>query len=75
MKQPSDSHPATPQPGPYWVKSSRSHANGNCVEVAGLPDGIGVRDSKHTTGPILRFTQDEWRTFVGRVRAGSTPTG
>ena len=52
--------------GSYWVKSSLSLANGNCVEVAGLPDGrIGVRHSKDVTGPILRFTRDEWNAFLG----------
>jgi hypothetical protein len=54
-----------------WVKSSLSFANGNCVEIATLPDGmIGIRDSKHPEGPILRFTPDEWKAFVGGVRAG-----
>jgi hypothetical protein len=54
-----------------WVKSSFSFANGNCVEVASLPQGgIGVRDSKNTEGPILRFTPDEWNAFLGGVRNG-----
>jgi hypothetical protein len=54
-----------------WVKSSLSFANGNCVEVADIPGGgIGVRDSKDTAGPILRFTPDEWSAFVGGVRNG-----
>lgn len=54
-----------------WVKSSFSFANGNCVEVANLPQGgIGVRDSKDTEGPILRFTPDEWNAFLGGVRNG-----
>jgi hypothetical protein len=35
-----------------WVKSSLSFSNGNCVEVANLPnDEIGIRDSKNTEGP------------------------
>jgi Domain of unknown function (DUF397) len=54
-----------------WIKSSLSFANGNCVEVANLPGTeIGVRDSKDTEGPILRFTPDEWHAFVGGVRNG-----
>jgi hypothetical protein len=54
-----------------WVKSSLSYANGDCVEVATLPDGrIGVRHSKALEGPILRFTPSEWRAFVGGVRKG-----
>jgi hypothetical protein len=58
-------------PSSYWVKSSLSFANGNCVEVANLPDGrVGVRHSKDVTGPILRFTPDEWHAFLGGARNG-----
>lgn len=63
-----------PEAGPRgtsWVKSSLSYANGNCVEVADLPEGeIGVRNSRHAEGPVLRFTPDEWRAFLGGVRNG-----
>ena len=52
--------------GLSWIKSSLSFSNGNCVEVAGLPDGgVGVRDSKDPSGPVLRFTPDEWNAFLG----------
>jgi hypothetical protein len=48
-----------------------SYANGNCVEVASLPDGeIGVRNSRDSTGPVLRFTSGEWHAFIGGVRNG-----
>ena len=57
--------------GTRWVKSSLSYCNSNCVEVASLPDGrIGVRDSKDTAGPVLRFTRAEWNAFVSGVRNG-----
>ena len=56
---------------PTWVKSSFSFANGDCVEVASMPDGqIGVRDSKDTAGPVLRFTSSEWQAFVAGARNG-----
>jgi len=62
-----------PSSGPYWIKSSLSYANGNCVEVAGLAGGeIGVRNSRDRTGPVLRFTPDEWRAFLGCVRNGES---
>jgi Domain of unknown function (DUF397) len=55
----------------HWIKSSLSFANSNCVEVAGLPAGqIGVRHSKDSTGPVLRFTSGEWDAFLGGVRNG-----
>jgi hypothetical protein len=54
-----------------WIKSSLSHANGNCVEVAGLSgDLIKVRDSKHPEGTVLRFTAVDWDIFVSGVRNG-----
>jgi len=54
-----------------WIKSSRSFANGNCVEVTPLPGGqVGVRDSKDPGGAILRCTSDGWRAFAGGVRRG-----
>jgi len=60
-----------PSSGFYWIKSSLSYANGNCVEVARLPGGtIGVRNSRDSGGPVLRFTPDEWHAFLGGVRNG-----
>ena len=57
--------------GSSWTKSSLSFANGNCVEVASLPgDKLGIRDSKDSEGPVLRFTPDEWNAFLGGVRNG-----
>jgi hypothetical protein len=63
--------PGTPGSGPQWVKSSLSLSNGNCVEVADLPEGgIGIRDSKDPEGPVLRFTAGEWYAFLGGARNG-----
>jgi hypothetical protein len=54
-----------------WRKSSYSAANGDCVEVARLADGhIGVRDSRNTVLPPLRFTSTRWHTFVGELKHG-----
>jgi Domain of unknown function (DUF397) len=53
--------------GPVWKKSSRSAANGHCVEVGQLPDGkIGVRHSRDTAPgrPILAFAAEEWDRFI-----------
>jgi len=61
----------SPDAGLSWIKSSLSFSNGNCVEVAGLPDGgVGVRDSKDPSGPVLRFTPGEWHAFIGGARVG-----
>ena len=54
-----------------WAKSSYSFANGNCVQVAELPDGqIGIRNSKDPDGPVLRFTPGEWDAFLSGVLRG-----
>jgi hypothetical protein len=60
-----------PTSGSYWIKSSHSYANGNCVEVASLPGGrIGVRDSTDPEGVIVRLTPGDWQAFLGRVANG-----
>ena len=60
-----------PGSGLSWIKSSLSFSNGNCVEVASLPDGgVGVRNSRDAAGAVLRFTPDEWDAFLGGVRKG-----
>jgi hypothetical protein len=60
-----------PRSGFYWLKSSLSYANGNCVEVTSLPGGeVGVRNSRDSTGPVLWFTPAEWHAFLGGVRNG-----
>ncbi len=57
--------------GPYWIKSSLSYANAQCVEVASLPGGaVGMRDSKNVNGPMLQFTLSEWQAFIAGIRNG-----
>jgi hypothetical protein len=56
--------------GAKWFKSSKSSANGQCVEVAFVDGQVAVRDSKNPTGPELVFTAAEWHAFVGGVAAG-----
>ena len=54
-----------------WRKSIRSGGGVDCVEVADLPTGTAVRDSKNPTGPMLAFSREEWRAFADQVRSGA----
>jgi hypothetical protein len=48
-----------------WRKASYSAGQGNCVEVAALPDGgCLVRDTKDRDGGTLRFTAAQWHQFT-----------
>jgi hypothetical protein len=52
-----------------WRKSNRSSGQGGqCVELAGLPGVVAVRDSKNPDGPKLTFAAHEWAAFVADVK-------
>jgi hypothetical protein len=55
--------------GANWRKSSYSGGNGgNCVEVAGAPQGVAVRDTTNRQGATLTFPPSVWRTLLAEVR-------
>lgn len=61
--------PADQIPGVTWQKARASQNNGNCVEVAALPDGgIAVRNSRDPGGPALVFNRDEAAAFFSGVK-------
>jgi len=54
---------------PAWRKASFC-ASGECVEVAQQDGMIVLRDSKEPGGSLLRYTAEEWQSFVLGVKAG-----
>ncbi|GGJ26879.1 DUF397 domain-containing protein [Streptomyces brasiliensis] len=54
-----------------WIKSRRSNAEGNCVEVAPLVDGaIALRNSRDPDGPALVYTSAELAAFLAGAKEG-----
>ncbi|EFL24957.1 putative toxin-antitoxin system, toxin component [Streptomyces himastatinicus ATCC 53653] len=54
-----------------WVKSRKSTANGQCVELAALPEGkVAMRNSTDPGGPALIFKTSEIDAFLDGVKNG-----
>jgi hypothetical protein len=55
---------------PTWRKSTRSSqgTSEQCVEVAQLADGIGVRDSRDPDGPRLVVSQATFKAFAAALK-------
>lgn len=53
-----------------WIKASMSGDQGACVEQRRHQGMIEVRDSKDSSGPVLRFTSAEFRAWLDGARRG-----
>ncbi|WP_141582198.1 DUF397 domain-containing protein [Actinomadura sp. WMMA1423] len=54
-----------------WRKASRSNTQGNeCVEVADLGGGVGMRDSKAPEAGHLVLTPEAFGLLVDRLKRG-----
>ncbi|MGI8336878.1 DUF397 domain-containing protein [Actinomadura scrupuli] len=55
-----------------WRKSSRSGGGGTggqeCVELAALPGGIGIRDSKHPDAGHITLDHEAFARLVKRIK-------
>jgi len=54
-----------------WIMSSRSTGNGgSCVEARRYDGLIEVRNSKNPAAGTVRFTPEEWDSFLYGVKRG-----
>jgi hypothetical protein len=57
------------QAEPVWRKASLC-GGGECIEFAELNGMVVMRDSKDPRGGLLRYSADEFRSFVLGIKAG-----
>ncbi|MEH0407436.1 DUF397 domain-containing protein [[Kitasatospora] papulosa] len=57
--------------GVHWKKSRHSGPQGNCVELAALPDGgFALRNSRDPQGPALIYSREEIDAFLHGAKEG-----
>ncbi|MBW1603072.1 DUF397 domain-containing protein [Streptomyces sp. JJ66] len=54
-------------PDDAWRKSSYSGSGTNCVEVAAVPGGLAVRDSKNSAIPGFQAGRSAWVAFIQAI--------
>jgi hypothetical protein len=63
--------PAAKGQGLTWRKSTRSIANGQCIEAAVAHGQLAVRDSVDKFGPMVTFTLNGWHAFINQIKDGN----
>ncbi|AEV85771.1 hypothetical protein ACWT_4749 [Actinoplanes sp. SE50] len=56
-----------------WRKSTKSNANGGCVEIAQVDGFVAIRDSRNPDREPLIFDATEWDCFLDGVAKGEFP--
>jgi hypothetical protein len=59
--------------GAEWRKSTKSNANGGCVELAQIGSFVAIRDSRNPDREPLIFDANEWDCFLDGVAKGEFP--
>jgi hypothetical protein len=58
-------------PRVIWHKSSYSHGeSGDCVELAAIPDAIGIRDTKNRGAGHLQISKRDFVSLLNEVKTG-----
>ena len=71
MVHPTNGTPAGELGDVTWVKSRRSGAQGNCVELAELAGGdVAMRNSRFPHGPALVYTRAEIEALLLGAKDG-----
>jgi len=52
-----------------WRKSSYSQGNGNCIEIAGIGDGVLIRESDEPA-TVVKTSRAKWIAFIAGAKAG-----
>lgn len=58
--------------GLSWHRSTHSGGTNNCVEAAGSPTGVHVRDSKNLPAAMRSVAAAAWCIFLGEMRTGAS---
>jgi hypothetical protein len=63
------SYVTTPTEQAAWRRATFCQS-GECVEVARQNGMIAMRDSKEASAGVLRYSAEEWLSFVRGIKAG-----
>ncbi|MFX4293577.1 DUF397 domain-containing protein [Streptomyces bohaiensis] len=56
--------------GKFQTSSYSQPHDSYCTEVALGDGGVGVRDSKDLSGPVVPFSAESWSSFVESLKLG-----
>jgi hypothetical protein len=52
-----------------WRVARRCNG-GECIQIASMGDHILFGDSKDPSGPVLKYSYEEWKAFAEGIRRG-----
>ncbi|MFE0464508.1 DUF397 domain-containing protein [Kitasatospora sp. NPDC058965] len=61
---PASGKPKLDTTGAEWLSAQQEDGSPGDVQIAFVDGYIAMRDGRFPDGPVLVFTQEEWRAFV-----------